>query len=63
MFDTLDQPSGELLLRDGFALVSSSVGDEELSFVLAPDVASTSQTLRDHPAQSLHVTPALENLM
>ena len=42
MFDTFDQPLGELLLRDGFALVSSAIGNEELSFVVAPDVISTS---------------------
>ena len=45
MFDTFDQPLGGLLFRDGFALVSFTVGDEELSFVLVPDVTSTQQIL------------------
>ena len=43
--DTFDQPLRELLLRDWLALVSSAIGDEELSFVLAPDAISMSQML------------------
>ena len=58
MFDTLDQPLGELLLRDGFDLVSSAIGDTELNIVLVPDVASTSQILSQSSpgTESVHHT-------
>ena len=31
-----DQPFGESLLRDGFTLVSSAIGDEELASKICP---------------------------
>ena len=40
-----DQPFGKLLLRDGFTLVSSTVGDEELSSALLPEITSSLQVL------------------
>ena len=30
MFDTFNQPLGELQLRDGFALIAFTIGDEDL---------------------------------
>ena len=41
----LDQPLGKLLLRDGFTLVSSAIGDEELGSALLPDITGSSQIL------------------
>ena len=40
-----DQPFGELLLRDGFTLVLSTIGDEELVSALLPDITGSMQVL------------------
>ena len=45
IFDTFDQLFGEPLLRDGFALVLSAIGNKELGFAVAPDVAGAVQVL------------------
>ena len=41
----LDQPLGNLLLRDGFTLVLSAIVDEELASTLLPDTTGSSQVL------------------
>ena len=41
----LDQPLGKPLLRDGFTLVSSIIGDEELGSALLPDITGSLQVL------------------
>ena len=44
VFDALDQPFGEHLLRDGLALNLSAIGDKELGFAFLPDFAGAFQT-------------------
>ena len=52
-----NHPFGKLLLRDGFTLVLSTIGDEELGSSLLPDITGPPQVLAQSASDTVCEVP------